>query len=64
MPWLLQSSDLPATNVLDELRLFQSLPWVKPDDYDIRLRLAVSVPVFCPFLNCLQPFCAVHGEYY
>jgi histone-lysine N-methyltransferase EZH2 len=55
-------SDLPISPSLHFLAKFHSRPAILPGLSDFQSRLESVVSIFCPNLNCLQPYCAVHGE--
>jgi histone-lysine N-methyltransferase EZH2 len=55
-------SDLPDCPVISLLTKFYSHRPVLPGLSDFQSRLESVVSIFCPNLNCLQPYCSVHGE--
>ena len=55
-------SDLPHSPTLHFLTKFHSCPVKLPGLSDLQSRLESIVSIFCPSLNCLQPYCAVHSE--
>ncbi|KIM78185.1 hypothetical protein PILCRDRAFT_824654 [Piloderma croceum F 1598] len=52
--------DLPNSPTLHFLAKFHSRPVKLPGLSDLQSRLESVVSIFCPSLNCLQPYCAVH----
>jgi hypothetical protein len=55
-------SDIPNSPSLRFLAKFHSRPDIPPGLSDFQSRLESVVSIFCPSLNCLQPYCSVHSE--